>query len=220
MFPFASLEPKYVDHRKQSGAVDGHYFAQDLYVAQQLFMNSPKRHLDIGSRIDGFVSHVASFREIVVGDIRPATIKAKNIQFIRVDITDKSGIPNSSFDSVSCLHVLEHVGLGRYGDRIHPDGWLAAISNLVDIVTPGGRIYISVPVGRQKVAFNAHRIFDFSTIFEALSQLVLVDRLALVDDYQELHEFASNSAPAKDMADLQSYGCLVLSGTKHVKSKS
>ena len=66
--------------------VDKHYFLQDLYVAQQIFKNNPKNHLDIGSRIDGFVTHLASFRKVNVLDLRPINIEHENIRFINEDL--------------------------------------------------------------------------------------------------------------------------------------
>ena len=51
---------------ESAGESQGHYFHQDLLVANQIFLNSPERHIDIGSRIDGFVARVAAFREIEI----------------------------------------------------------------------------------------------------------------------------------------------------------
>jgi SAM-dependent methyltransferase len=86
-----------------------------------------------------------------------------------------------SLDSVSSLHVVEHVGLGRYGDALDPHGSERALSELARVVAPGGRLYVSVPIGRETVCFNAHRVFDPDTITRAVSPLVM-DSFALVTD--------------------------------------
>ena len=79
-----SLFPILFDKNDRSGVANGQYFYQDIYVAQQIYKNSPKRHIDIGSRVDGFVAQVAIFRKIDVMDIRPLSTKVKNINFISV----------------------------------------------------------------------------------------------------------------------------------------
>lgn len=169
------------DFSDQAGVVKGHYFFQDLYVAQKIYQNNPQRHLDIGSRIDGFVAHVASYREIYVLDIRPAELNFANINFMQVDFSSELDVKKICSDSVSCLHALEHFGLGRYGDDISPDAYLAGVENLKRIVSPNGSLYFSVPIGRQRVDFNAHRVFRIKTILDVFSDMAL-EEFAWVDD--------------------------------------
>ena len=147
------------DRDTQSGDVHSEYFLQDLEIAKRIFMRAPFRHVDVGSRVDGFVAHVASFRTVEVLDIRPTSAVIPGIEFIQADLMtfDRSRVANC--DSLSCLHALEHFGLGRYGDEVDPDGWQLGINSLANILQIGGRLYLSVPVGRETVAFNAHRIF-------------------------------------------------------------
>jgi Caenorhabditis protein of unknown function, DUF268 len=86
--------------------------------------------LRIGSRIDGFVAHVALFREIEVLDIRPMREQIPNIVFRQVDFMREDQPLADYCDSVSCLHALEHFGLGRYGDPVDRDGHLRGFRNL------------------------------------------------------------------------------------------
>ena len=105
--------------RSASAASLGEYFWQDLYVARRILQAAPRRHSDIGSRIDGFVAHLACVRPVEVYDIRPLPVTIPNVGFRQWDLTeDGEAAPGDAADSVSCLHTLEHVGLGRYGDRI------------------------------------------------------------------------------------------------------
>lgn len=112
--------PIWSDYRKQAGSSGGDYFHQDLLVAQLIHENKPQMHIDVGSRIDGFVAHVAAFRKIQVLDIRPLSpLGHVNIEFIQADLMKADNrLPRA--DSVSCLHAIEHFGLGRYGDPIDP----------------------------------------------------------------------------------------------------
>jgi len=125
--------PVLIDYTDQAGTMSGHYYHQDLLVAQAVFRHSPQRHVDVGSRIDGFVAHVASFREIQIADIRPIVSKSKNITFIQADLM-KGSLPLEKTDSLSCLHTLEHFGLGRYGDDIDPEGHLKGFKNLFSML--------------------------------------------------------------------------------------
>jgi SAM-dependent methyltransferase len=68
-------------------------------------------------------------------------------------------IASGSLSSVSCMHVIEHIGLGRYGDALDPCGDLRAIGELKRIVAPAGLLYMVVPTGLPCIAFNAHRVY-------------------------------------------------------------
>ena len=118
------------DYDSYAGGNKGHYFHQDLLVANFIFEKNPIKHVDVGSRIDGFVAHVASFRSIDVIDLRPLNNTHKNINFIQADMMSENIDFEISCDSLSCLHALEHFGLGRYDDPINPNGHLLGFNNL------------------------------------------------------------------------------------------
>ena len=105
-FIFSSIEPKLNQRFSESGKTSGHYFHQDLLVAQRIYENKPIKHVDIGSRTDGFIAHVAVFREIEVFDIRPQKNKIKNIIFKQVDLMNLSEPMVNYCDSISSLHVI------------------------------------------------------------------------------------------------------------------
>lgn len=152
------------DWYEEGGATKNEYFWQDLLVARKIFAASPQKHVDIGSRVDGFVAHVASFREIEVLDIRPITTNIPGVTFKQVDMMNSATMISDYCDSLSCLHALEHFGLGRYGDSIDPKGYESGIRNMASILRLGGLLYLSVPVGAERVEFNAQHVFDPKTI--------------------------------------------------------
>lgn len=154
------LFPCLHDWYEEGGSTKEEYFWQDLHVARAIYLASPVRHVDIGSRIDGFVAHVASFREIEVFDIRPITTVIPGVVFRQADLMNPSETGVEYCDSLSCLHALEHFGLGRYGDPIDPFGYAVGIKNIAGILRSGGVFYLSVPIGSERVEFNAHRVFD------------------------------------------------------------
>lgn len=162
------IDPILFDYKEQAGSARGHYFHQDLIVASSIFLVNPLRHIDIGSRVDGFVSHVATFRKIEVMDIRDLTeVGHENISFIKADLMLKNSNLMEITDSISCLHAIEHFGLGRYGDPIDPLGHIKGFNNILNMLKVGGFLYISFPIGLKTVVhFNSQRIFDPKEIFE------------------------------------------------------
>ncbi len=152
------------DWYEEGGNTRGEYFLQDLLVARWIFEAGPQRHVDVGSRIDGFVAHLASFREVEVFDLRNVSAKMPGIIFKQADFMGQLADMDEYCDSLSCLHALEHFGLGRYGDPINPDGYKLGLANMARILKRGGRFYLSVPIGQERVAFNAHRVFDPRTV--------------------------------------------------------
>jgi len=159
-----SFFPCLNDRHEQGRSANSEYFWQDLHVAQKIFAANPQRHVDVGSRIDGFVAHVASFRNIEVFDIRPLTVVIPGVFFTQADLMGASVVQHDYCDSLSCLHALEHFGLGRYGDPINPEGHRDGLANMIKILRSGGLLYLSVPIGLERVEFNAHRVFSPSAL--------------------------------------------------------
>jgi SAM-dependent methyltransferase len=154
------LLPCLHDWHEEGGATTLEYFWQDLLVAREIFEAKPERHVDIGSRVDGFVAHVASFREIEVFDVRPITTQIPGVTFRRADLMQPVEGMAGYCDSVSCLHALEHFGLGRYGDPIDPKGFERGLANMAALLRKDGVFYLSVPIGIERVEFNGQRVID------------------------------------------------------------
>ena len=155
------IKPCLHDWYKEGGTTKSEYFWQDLLVARLIFEAMPEKHVDIGSRVDGFVAHVASFREIEVFDVRPITTQIPGVIFKKADFMKSVGeIGRGYCDSLSCLHALEHFGLGRYGDQIDPKGFECGLANMANLLRKDGIFYLSVPIGIDRVEFNSNHVFD------------------------------------------------------------
>lgn len=201
-WPVRMDSPHFQDRWDAGGTASGHYFHQDLLVARRIYERQPERHVDVGSRIDGFVAHVAVFREIEVFDIRPVEADVPNIRFVRQDIMDASTVPADHCDSLSCLHALEHFGLGRYGDPIDAAGHEKGFASLTKMLRAGGMLYLSVPVGRERVEFNGQRVFSIERVEQMYQAAFSLAAFSYVDDAGKLHEDADTA----DAASLE-YGC-------------
>jgi uncharacterized protein DUF268 len=154
---WSAVEPILTDYRAPAGSAGGHYFRQDLWAARRIHAARPSRHVDVGSRIDGFVAHVLTFMPITVVDIRHLVSDIEGLTFVQGDVC-RLDFASDSIPSVSSLHAMEHVGLGRYGDPIDPDGWVIALRELARVVARGGRLYLGLPIGRERLVFNSERI--------------------------------------------------------------
>jgi len=178
---------------------DPHYFYQGNWLARRLAAAKPRRHVDIGSSVltIGVLSaHVPT----VFVDYRPLVVRQSGLTSVAANITCLP-FADRSLASLSCLHVIEHIGLGRYGDPINADGARIAAEELQRLVAQGGAIYLSTPIGRERVCFNAHRVFAPATILSFFPQLRLTS-FSYVSDDGTLHE---DVAPAA-VPPLE-YGC-------------
>lgn len=203
-FPVGKLYPCLTDRSNSGGVAAGHYFNQDMLVARRIFERAPRRHGDIGSRIDGFVAHVAVFREIEVFDIRPVTETIHNVRFRQLDLMMPiSDDLHGAYDSISCLHVLEHFGLGRYGDVIDYYGYQKGLDSISRLLSSGGMLYLSVPMGWQRVEFNAHRVFSLPYLLAMCRPTFEMVGFSYVDDEGRLFEDARIDSPEA----LRSYDC-------------
>ena len=184
------------------------YFWQDLYVARQIFLGNPMRHIDVGSRVDGFVAHVASFREVEVFDVRPISTQVPGIQFKQADLMNlEADIADGKVkkcDSLTCLHALEHFGLGRYGDPINPNGYAEGFANMAKLLELGGRFYLSTPIGRERVIFNANWVFDPRTILSlAKTNGLQLESLMVVDNNNGPYEIKVDDVSLENISKNQ-----------------
>jgi|TARA_B110000459_G_C16427034_1_gene410086 SAM-dependent methyltransferase len=202
-FPFGRFLPIFWQRFSQSGKMSGHYFHQDLHVAKRIYTNNPEKHLDIGSRIDGFISHLAVFRKVEVLDIRNLDSKINNIVFKQADLMQSQVSLYDYCDSISSLHAIEHFGLGRYGDRVDYLGHLKALKNIAKILKKGGVFYFSVPIGLQRIEFNAHRVFSLSYLIQILEEDFDIVDFSFVDDKGDLNINIS----LNQEGIIRNYGC-------------
>lgn len=159
--------------KTETSPFDRHYFYQDIWAFRRIRESKAERHVDIGSRID-LVGFLTALTKVVFVDIRPLEAELENFESIKGDIL---ALPfeDDSVDSLSCLHVAEHIGLGRYGDRLDPLGTKKACRELARVLARGGNLYFSLPVGKPELYFNAHRVHSPGQILDYFSDLALVE---------------------------------------------
>jgi hypothetical protein len=149
--------PMLLDKTKTT-SFDRHYVYHTAWAARKLAELQPSEHVDIGSH-HYFAALVSSFIPFHFYDFRPAPINLQNLEVGQANLTNLI-FNDNSISSLSCMHVVEHIGLGRYGDPIDPDGDLKAMDELIRVLAPSGMLLFVVPVGKPRICFNAHRIYD------------------------------------------------------------
>ena len=204
-FPLDTSEIRGCDDRRGGASIDAQYAHADLWAARGIldpgredpygrWVPSIEHHIDVGSRLDGLVTHLLASATMYVThvDIRPPAFKWPGLRYRADDARYLASFGDAISHSVSCVHAAEHVGLGRYGDKIDADGMAKCMRSLARILAPGGALFFACPVGRQRVVFNAHRVASPSwvaSIFESAG--LALDRFAAVDDAGAWHDPAN-----------------------------
>jgi hypothetical protein len=196
----ADAFPILTDRYASAGLAEGHYFHQDLWAAKKIFHERPGAHVDIGSRIDGFVAHLLTFMPVTVVDIRSLISKIDGLTYLQDDATSLSMLQANSVSSLSSLHAAEHFGLGRYADPIDPTACFKFMDSLQRVLALRGKLYFSVPVGRERLEFNAHRVFSPATILDRFSRLRLESFSFVGDDGSLYVDQEPRTLPASEMA--------------------
>ncbi len=185
--------PIITDKYAPAGTVDN-YFWQDLWAARLIIASGVKKHFDIGSRLDGFIAHLLAVGiDVAMIDVREFPEKIEGLYTIVDDATNLSQIADESLESISALCSLEHFGLGRYGDPINPEACFQCFDSIQRKLKKGGRFYLSLPIGKERVEFNAHRVFYASTVRECFSLLTLEEfsctAQGKIEYHTDLHQY-------------------------------
>lgn len=182
---------------------DAHYVYHPAWAARIIATLKPEVHVDISSALH-FCTILSAFVPVKFYDYRPANIMLTNLSSEYANILDLP-FESESIESLSCMHTIEHIGLGRYGDPLDPDGDLKAIAELKRVLSKDGNLLFVVPIGKKsKIMFNAHRIYTYKQIREYFFDLFLVE-FSLIPDTLPIKGLIINAT--EDDANRCSYGC-------------
>lgn len=191
-----------LSEKTKTTSFDRHYIYHPAWAARILAKTKPKFHVDISSSLS-FASIVSAFIPVRFYDYRPANLKLSNLTTGSADLT-RLHFKSNSISSLSCMHTVEHIGLGRYGDVLDPDGDLKAIAELKRVLAGGGSLLFVVPIGQPKIIFNAHRIYSYKQLLSHFQDLTLKE-FALLPDPKKGDELVYN--PTNTFCDQQKYAC-------------
>lgn len=175
--------------------VEPTYFFQDSWAAKKIFELKPSHHYDVGSSVKT-LGILSQFVPITMVDIRPFELELENLFFKKGSILNLP-FEDNSIETLSSLCVVEHIGLGRYGDEVDPEGSEKAISELKRVLIVGGALLFSVPVfTHNKVYFNAHRAFTRDYVLELFKGFDLIEEkyqygMSMYDSYDKNKGFGT-----------------------------
>jgi hypothetical protein len=191
-----------LDDKTKTTGFDRHYLYHPAWAARILAKTSPVKHVDFSSTLN-FATMVSAFIPVDFYDFRPADVTLTNLTSLPANLVSLS-FEDNSLESISCMHVVEHIGLGRYGDPIDYHGDLKAMSELQRVLKSNGDLLFVVPVGKPKIMFNAHRIYSYEQIIEQFSELELVSFALIKEGHGD--GGLNFEATGIDVAE-QEYGC-------------
>jgi hypothetical protein len=169
---FYDISPRLHDKNSLAGPNDSSLY-QNVWAFELINQTNVEKHYDIGSHTQ-FLGMLSTVIPLIYIDIRPYNIQLNNFTFQQGSILNLP-FETNSIKSLSCLHTIEHIGLGRYGDDLDPEGSTKSINELQRVVEPSGSLYLSTPIGKSKVAFNAHRVFSPQYIIDQFCDMELVE---------------------------------------------
>jgi hypothetical protein len=179
---------------------DAHYVYHPAWAARIIAQLQPAKHIDIASTVY-FSSMISAFIPTEFYDYRPARLNLSNLKSDRGDLA-KLDFADNSIESLSCMHTIEHIGLGRYGDELDISGDLKALAELKRVTAINGSLLIVVPIGKvSRIHFNAHRIYTYKQFLNYFPGFDLLN-FALVTDQSSFIAEATESD-----ANDQFYGC-------------
>ena len=176
---FADLQPS-LHERNGSHEFDPHYFYLNAWAMRRVCATRPAVHFDVASQT-AFGAALSAVLPVYYLDYRPLPVHLGGLRSIAANAV-RLPLRNSSVRSISCLHVAEHIGLGRYGDPLDPRGTIRAAAELTRVIAPGGELLFALPIGHPRVCFNAHRVHSAVVIREALADLELLEYSGVGDD--------------------------------------
>ncbi len=192
-----------LDDRSTTTAFDAHYIYHPAWAARIIAEIAPPYHVDISSSLN-FSTMLSAFIPTRFYDYRPAILTLNNLFCGSEDMTRLS-FDDNSISSLSCMHVIEHIGLGRYGDYLDPEGDIKAVNELKRVLAPKGHLFVVFPVtGVPRIEFNAHRVYSYAQIIDFFKEFELKD-FSLIQDTPEGGQFFPQAK--KEQVDLQYYGC-------------
>lgn len=181
---------------------DRHYVYHTSWAARCLAKSMPVKHIDISSSLY-FAGLCSAFVDMEFYDFRPADLRLSNLKCASADLNNLH-FESNSIKSLSCMHTVEHIGLGRYGDPLDPDGDLKAIQELKRVLAPGGNLFFVVPIGQPRIEFNAHRIYSYDQVISYFNELTL-ENFTLIGENFSQGGLVEN--PTQELLEAQQYGC-------------
>jgi len=193
--------PQIKDKTIQTG-FDRHYVYHTSWAARKVKEINPIKHIDISSSLY-FCGIVSAFTDVDFYDYRPADLHLSGLKSLKGNLHSLP-FDTDSLKSISCMHTVEHIGLGRYGDPIDSQGDIKAVQELKRVTAVNGNLLFVTPVGKPKIEFNAHRIYSYEQIISYFDGFELKE-FSLIPEHAKKGGLITNANP--DLVRTENYAC-------------
>jgi len=195
----------YVKDATNQTHFDRHYIYHPAWATRIIVAAKTTLHVDISSTLH-FCSMLSAIVPVRFYDYRPAALVLSGLT---CDAADLTALPfeDHSIPSLSCMHTVEHIGLGRYGDPIDYDGDLKAMKELARVLAVGGNLLFVVPVGHISVIhFNGHRVYHPDAVMSVFKEEGLeLNEFVLIPE--DAHDGGLVKNPGTELIEKQTYAC-------------
>ena len=202
VFNKQNFQPCLNDNTALTG-FDRHYVYHPAWAIRIVKEINPIKHIDISSTLH-FCASLSAIVPVDFYDFRPAKLDLSNLNSLQGNLLNLPFASNS-IESISCMHTIEHIGLGRYGDTLDYDGDIKAINELKRVVSIGGDLLFVTPIGAKNlICFNAHRIYTKELVMQLFSELQLIE-FTLIPENDEDGGLIID--PSVELLNRQKYAC-------------
>lgn len=151
-----------------------------LYTALDLFPIQNKSVAIMGSQRPTYESVCVVFNASSCTTIEYQKINMDYPNMKAITVSEYDENPQT-FDAAISISSFEHDGLGRYGDPLKPNGDLSALKKMTCTLKEDGLLFLSVPIGMDKIVWNMHRIYGQKRLPMLLEDWTLLE---VIGDFQ------------------------------------
>lgn len=140
------------------------------------------RILDIGCAESMLSFELANMGYRVIGiDIRDYPLTHPNLSSIVGNICQMP-FRDESFDFITCISTIEHIGLSSWGIPAFSQGDINAMKEILRCLKPNGLLYLTVPFGIQTITWQ--RIYNSQHLNDLLKDFEI-----LISKYYQRHQY-------------------------------
>jgi hypothetical protein len=161
--------------------IDGYDAAKLIMAGLQKIENLPGKSVAVIGSLDPWIECICmnnGIKDVTTVEYNPPVCTHPDLKIMSYNdfvVSDKK------YDIIISYSSIEHSGLGRYGDPIDPNGDLKAMDQMVEKLNADGHMLLGIPIGKDSIVWNAHRVYGRKRLKLLLKDVTLVDWIGEVD---------------------------------------
>jgi len=185
-YSFGNVE-KFIDIVKKRETL--HYEETDgwLYQAMDKYSVANQHILVIGSEEPCYEAVAIAYGADNVTMVEYQKVTSQHPKLKTMTVSEFENDDNL-FDASISISSVEHSGLGRYGDELDPNGDIKAMKVLLDKTRVGGLCFLAVPMGKDEILWNAHRVYGRIRFNRLIDGWEIVESFGFIDSDFDVSE--------------------------------